>query len=287
MISRDCRKVIILGFVAFLVTACGAAPATTAPTSAPAAQATVAPAPAPTTAPAAATPTTQPTIAPAQPTAASSPTNDPNHLTLRNISLAKPQAIGDARVEHRPVVNFGDSALMRLTITGASELSDAKTAPAVRKLGDGPDFVYKLAPGIELYPWMWADLQVAKDTFEVTPPGRERKPVIVGRPTAWSWSLKPLQKSGQHDLVVHIGTIINQDDKTELEVETTDGILFTMTIQDVAPTAPPLAAAQAANRGDTVSTIIIVIAVIIGAVATIVALLVRQERAEQRRKVKS
>jgi heme/copper-type cytochrome/quinol oxidase subunit 2 len=192
-------------------------------------------------------------------------------------------AVGDARVDHRPSVAAGESSFVRLTIASAPSLSSLKTERVTPRAPNDPGFIYKLSPGIDLYPWMWAELQVAPGSFELSPPGRQRKPVIAGHAAEWVWALSPAQARGRQDLTIHIGTIVvPADSATELEVETTESIAIAIVVEPAAPTST-LPSAVTAARGDNIASILFVMLVIIGGVLALVVALIRQERAERGR----
>ena len=73
-------------------------------------------------------------------------------LTVAYPALPKSMTVGDASVEHRPSVAPGESTFVRLTVTGAAELSALKTQPVAHNSPSDPGFVYKLSPQIDLYP---------------------------------------------------------------------------------------------------------------------------------------
>jgi hypothetical protein len=277
-----------------------AAPASTtapaAPTTAPAAPTT---APAPTNPPAAATPTAIATIAPTSaplvaptiadtliPTSTANPNGSP--LSLRHPTLPKPIAVGDANVDYRPVIGANESTFVRLTIYAAPELSSLKVEPITKKSADDPGFLYVVGPRLDLYPWMWAELQFAPDRFQVSQPNHQRKPIIAGHPAEWVWSLTPTaQARDRQDLVIHVGAVVLQtDDSGEVEVETSEGIRVSITVEELArtPELHPPAATTSSNRGDTVATVVIVFVIIAGIIATIIVTLVRQEWSERRHK---
>ncbi len=200
-------------------------------------------------------------------------------MTVNYPTLPKPLAVGEARVEHRPSVAQGESTFVRLTVAGAQSLSSLTTQPVNRRSPDDPGFIYKLNSGIDLYPWMWAELQVAPGTFQLSPPGRQRKPVIVGHATEWTWALTPAQARGRQDLTIHLGTVIVPNGSaTELEVETAESIAIAINVEPPQPTAAASLPAAVAARNDNIATVVLVMLVIIGAIALLVVALLRSAR---------
>ena len=195
-------------------------------------------------------------------------------------------AVGNAEVAHRPAVALGQSTIVRLSIKAASELSALKTEPTAKRSTEDPGFIYKLAPGIDLYPWMWAELQAAPSHFQVSPTGRQRKPIVAGRPAEWVWTLTPIQGRDRQDLVIRLGTLVSQlGGQAELELETAESISFAILIQEM-PTTPaktaPTPAMSSTAQSENVITILIVIVVIVGGVLMLSLTLMRQGRTNGR-----
>jgi len=159
-----------------------------------------------------------------------------------------------------------------------------------KKTADDPGFVYKISPGLDLFPWMWAELQFAPGSFQATPTGRQRKPVIVGRPTEWVWSLSPAQGRGRQDLAIRIGTLVTRPgSQDELEIETAESITLSITILEPPPTATPrlvptptsTPAAWSDNLTRFVADWSVIITAIIGAIGAIVVALIQRGKAKK------
>ena len=120
-----------------------------------------------------------------------------------------PLGLGTLELSSPSKIKFGESSVIRLTITPDSVLANLPrvTAPAVST--NAPEYVLEFSDRLQIYPIMIAELRGVN--FDIESDNRPEKPVISTMPVEWIWNVTPLSAGKQTlILVISVPVIIDQ-----------------------------------------------------------------------------
>jgi hypothetical protein len=125
--------------------------------------------------------------------------------TIKNTaSLSGENFLGEGDLELRTpnTIKFGESGIVRLTITPSSALKDL-LPPVLVDLASAndPSYAISINDRIQIYPVMIAELKGVN--FEINPSGPQRKVVTSKSQVVWTWSITA-KAPGKQSLIVTI-----------------------------------------------------------------------------------
>lgn len=208
-----------------------------------------------------------------------------------------PLGLGTLHLTSPSVIKFGESSVIRLTITPDSVLANLPrvTAPAVST--NAPEYVLEFSDSLQIYPVMIAELRGVN--FDIESDNRPEKPVISTMPVEWIWNVTPLS-AGKQTLILAISVpvIIDQTRDVvsaqtlknipiEIQVEVTPTSIPSKTpkpTQTPVPTFTPTPLPPIARIGEkiveNVTTIIVAVIGLIGVLAGVYVTYINAKKAE-------
>lgn len=120
-----------------------------------------------------------------------------------------PLGIGTLQLTSPSTIKFGESSVIRLTITPDSVLANLPRVAAPTVSTNAPEYVLEFSDRLQIYPVMIAELKGVK--FEIESDNRPEKPVVSTMPVEWIWNVTPLS-AGKQTLIlaISIPVIVDQ-----------------------------------------------------------------------------